>query len=121
MKDYFTGTARFGSGFLPVTQIAVASGTVSTTEPIFHNIDEVVLKACELVDWLFTGALILTVIFVLLAAIKYITKGSDPKEVSAAHQMLIWAAIGIAVAIMAAVVPGFVASILGTPLPHDAC
>ncbi len=102
-----------GSFLMPL--VASAEG-----EPIFENIDDVVSKACTLVNWIFTGALILTIVFVLLAAIKYITKGSDPKEISTAHQMLIWAAVGFAVALVAAVVPNFVASTLGTSIT-DPC
>lgn len=96
-------------------------GTASTTNPTFSSIEDVVSKACEVVNWLFTGALILTVVFVLLAAIKYITKGSDPKAVGDAHQMLIWAAIGFAIALLAAVAPGFIAGVLGADLPNSAC
>lgn len=109
--------ALMGS-FLPfLTQAATSS---SSTAP-FGSVALIVAKACYVVNILFTGALILTVVFVLLAAIRYITKGSDPKEVGTAHQMLIWAAIGFAVALFAAVFPSMVAGILGIPLPAGGC
>ena len=85
---------------------------------IFDSIGSVASKLCEVVDILFTGTLILTIVFVLLAAIKYITKGADPKAVAEAHQMLVWAAIGFAVAIMASIVPSLIASLLGTSTPY---
>lgn len=88
--------------------------TNTVREPIFKNVTAVVTKACEVLDILFTGALLLTIVFVLLAAMRYITKGADPGEVSKAHQMLIWAAIGFAVALLATVIPYFVAGALGT-------
>lgn len=97
------------------------AATAPAKEPIFKNIDAVVSKACEVMNILFTGALLLTIAFVLLAAIKYITKGGDPGEIAKAHQMLIWAAIGFAVALLANVVPYFVAGALGAPALGNAC
>ena len=96
---------------LPVT-VAVMPQLVSAA-PIFTSIGDVASKACQVVDILFTGALILTIVFVLLAAITYITKGSDPKAVEGAHQSLIWAAIGFAVAVMASVLPKIIAGLVG--------
>lgn len=90
------------------------------THAAFESIAAVVERACVLVNYLFTGAFILTIVFVLLAAYKYITKGSDPKEISVAHQMLIWAAVGFGIAVLARAVPGLVATILGVSI-SDAC
>lgn len=125
IKRLLAPVFALGYMVLPILAHAQAQGTIggSTTvkEPLFNTVDDVVAKACTVVNWLFTGALILTVIFVLLAAIKYITKGSDPGEVATAHQMLIWAAIGFAVALLAAVAPEFIAGVVGVKDLSSAC
>ena len=117
-RSLATITVTIGASLSPLLALAATSAASST--PLFHNINDVVAKACQVVNILFTGAILLTIVFVLLAAFKYITKGSDPKAVSDAHQMLIWAAIGFAVALCAAVVPGFIAGALGTGI-GNAC
>ncbi len=54
----------------------------------------------RITDWIFAILLTISVIFVLLAAFKYLTsKGGE--GVSDAHKMLIWAAVAIAVGILA--------------------
>lgn len=98
--------------YVAAASIRVAEAA-SSTGPLFPTIGHAIAKACTAFDYLFTGALILTIVFALLAAIRYITKGSDPKEVATAGQMLIWAAVGFGVAILATTVPGIVASLLG--------
>ena len=114
-RRILTPLATVGAVLTPLVSYATTTVATSTRQPIFRSIGDVVNKACYVTNILFTGAVIVTIVFVLLAAIKYITKGSDPKEVAAAHQMLIWAAIGFGVAVAASVVPEFVASVLGDP------
>ena len=112
-RRILTSLTAVGAAVAPLVSYATTTVATSTHQPIFSSIGDVVNKGCYVVNVLFTGSVIVTIVFVLLAAIKYITKGSDPKEVSAAHQMLIWAAIGFGVAVAASVVPQFVASVLG--------
>lgn len=56
-------------------------------------------------DWMFTLLLTLAVIFIIMAAYKYMTSGGG-EETGKAHKMLIYAAVAIAVAVLA---KGFIA------------
>jgi len=105
---------------LPWASTALAQSTTtpkSGGKPLFDTIEQVIAWSCKVVDVLFTFAVIVTIVFVLLAAIQYITGGADPAKVKNAHQKLIWAAIGFAVALISATVPDIVAIALGTTLP----
>jgi FtsH-binding integral membrane protein len=104
---------KFSRFFRIAAPVLVATTPLLASAAIFNNINDVASKVCGFVNIMFTGAIILTIVFVLLAGIKYITKGSDPKEVSSAHQMLVWGAIGFAVAVMAGTLPKIVAGLLG--------
>lgn len=84
--------------------------------PLYSSIADIAVKACWVFNVMFTGAVIVTVIFVLLAGLQYITGGGDPGKVKEAHQKLLWAAIGFAVALIAKSVPLFVSSVLGASL-----
>ena len=66
------------------------------------------------INWLFGLLIILAVIFVLVAAFKYLTSGGDPEKVKSANHSLIYAAVAVAVAILAKGIPYLVASFLGT-------
>lgn len=104
--------------------IALAQGTPSPTtakQPLFSSINQVVSKACDVVNVVFTGAIIITIIFVLLAGIKYITNGADPGKIAEAHKQLMWAAIGFAVALVARTMPFIIATVLGDPSLADPC
>ena len=52
-------------------------------------------------NWIFAGFTALAVVMVLLAAVQFVREGGNPEKMSEARQKLIWAAIGIGVALMA--------------------
>jgi hypothetical protein len=60
---------------------------------------------CGVLRWIYAAAIIVGVIYILIAAYKYITAGGEAEKVSGAHKALTYAAIGIAVAILAYGVP----------------
>ena len=64
-------------------------------------------------DWIFVILLIIAVLFILLAGLQFITGGGDPAAVSEARTKLIWAAVGIGVALLARGLPGAVRNIIG--------
>lgn len=64
-------------------------------------------------DWMFVFLLVLSVLFIILAAYKYMFSGGNEEGVSAAHKMLIYAVVAIAVAFLAQGVSFVVASLLG--------
>lgn len=63
--------------------------------------------------WLFWILMFLAVIFILVAAYRYLTSAGDPEKVRNASKTFVFAAIAIAVALLAEGIPNLVASFLG--------
>src|SRR3990167_517156 len=58
------------------------------------------LNTVDLVtNWVFAIFTVLTIIFVLLAAFQFVTAGGDAVKVGEARQKLIWASVGVIVAL----------------------
>lgn len=91
------------AGFLMVSLVAlpaVAFGfetlpTGPTTIDQFINILNIVA------NWVFSILLVVAVIFILLAAFQFVTAGGNSTSVQEARQKLLYAAIGIIVAVAA--------------------
>ena len=64
-------------------------------------------------NWLFSLLLVVAVVFILLAAFKYLTSGGG-EEVGAAHKMILYAAVAIAVAFLAKGIVFVVAQLVTT-------
>jgi hypothetical protein len=73
-------------------------------------------------DIIFTVFMIVAVILLLIAAFYYLTAFGEPAQIGKAHRMLIYAAVAIAVALLARSIPFIVKSVVesqgaGTPPP----
>jgi len=64
-------------------------------------------------NWIFAIFVVLTIIFVLLAAFQFVTAGGDAEKVGEARQKLIWASVGIIVALASKGLVPIIRSILG--------
>jgi hypothetical protein len=64
-------------------------------------------------DWFFFIVMALAIIFILIGAISFLTAGGSPEKASTGRQYLIFAAIGILIALLARVLPGMIKSIVG--------
>jgi flagellar biosynthesis protein FlhB len=133
IKKLFKGSSLFIKGFLlsvptfgmiAITHIAMAQTSGNTiTAPIT---DEQDLKdlLCNVIAWFFWIIIVISVIMVLVAAFDYVTAGDDTEKTSRGRRRLTYAAVGIAVALLAAGFPAIVASIFpnapGTTLA-DTC
>lgn len=84
-----------------------------TPLPPGKDIGTVLQIFCTLANWAFTFLVVLAVIFVVWAAFNYLTAAGDPEKVKAASHRLIYAAVAIAVAILARSVPLIVGTIVG--------
>ena len=82
--------------------------------------DSIVNLIKEVGSWLFTIFMVLAVIFLILAAYKYLFSGGSlakkdsPAEVQKAHKMLIYAVIAVAIAVLAPVIVNVLASFIKT-------
>lgn len=65
-------------------------------------------------NWMLVFLVVLAVIFVIMAAFKYLGAGGDSEKVGAANKQIIYAAVAVAVGLLAKAVPFVVASLLGT-------
>ena len=95
--------------------LPMLAGAQVQTPPVVSgfNIDYVLGLLQTVVNWLFSIFLILAVIFLLLAAFKYLTSGGDSGKVSEATQAVVYAAVAIGVALLAASVRFLVSDFLG--------
>ncbi len=64
-------------------------------------------------NWVFAIFTVIAVIMVLLAALQFITAGGDAAKVGEARQKLIWAAVGILIALLAKGIVPVLRAILG--------
>ena len=78
-----------------------------------NSIGAVGTTLCTITNWLFYFLIILAVIFVIIAAFRYLTAAGDPEKVKAASHSLLYAAIAIVVGILAKAVPSLVGSVIG--------
>ena len=75
---------------------------------------------CNFAGYVFWIVLVVSVIMVLFAAYEYVTGGDDTEKTTKARKMITYAAIGIAVALMAGALPSIVGSIFPNPVDSNA-
>lgn len=85
---------------------------ISTVPTPLTNTTDVQDLVKGAIQWIFWGLIVLSVIMALVSAYKYVTAAGDPDKVSSASKTLLYAAIGVAVALVAAGVPLIVESFL---------
>jgi len=74
---------------------------VTTVPTNVTSISAVITVINTLANWVFAILLALAVIMLLLAAFNWLTSGGNEEKVGSARKMLIWALVGIAVALAA--------------------
>lgn len=67
----------------------------------------------NIVNWVFAIFLGISALFIILAAFQFLTAGGDTQKVSGARDKLLYAAIGIGVAVLSRAVVPVVRNILG--------
>jgi uncharacterized membrane protein len=88
-------------------------GTSNTPTTNIVSLQGVLQLFCVVFGWAFYFLIILAVIFILVAAFRYLTAGGDPENVKKAGAVLLYAAVAIAVALLAKAVPLVIGSFLG--------
>lgn len=63
-------------------------------------------------NWVFAIFLAISLIYILLGAFQFVTAGADPAKISQAREKLIYAAVGIAIALLAAGFPAIIRTIV---------
>jgi len=123
MEKVITFAKNFGPSVvaLALPALALAQSVPTPVAPIESNIPQgnitslqgVLNLFCVVFAWAFYFLIALTVIFVLVAAFKYLTAGGDPEKVKAAGSTLLYAAVAIGIALLARAVPLVIGSFLG--------
>ena len=110
MKKLISGfSAGIAAAALPVLALA----QVAPPSP-FTDIGGFKTFLCvTVVGWMFTFLIVLAIIFILIAAFKYLTASGDPEKVKSASHTLIYAAIAVAVALLARGIPLIVGTFIG--------
>jgi TrbC/VIRB2 pilin len=85
------------------------------------SVDAVKDRFCVIFNWIYTFALIVGVICVIFAAFTYMTSEGNSEKVGTANKMLLYAVIGIGIAIISAGVPALVGDIVGNPAVGRGC
>jgi len=102
IKTFLAATAILSVGLLPVVGLAQngdSSGWTGETETVPSKpLDEAL---DTIANWLFTILLAVAVIFIILAAYDFVTSAGNPEKVETAKSKVIYALIGLVVAILA--------------------
>lgn len=75
---------------------------------------DVMVVLDRIVDWLFTILLIVAAIFIIVAAYYFVTAAGNPETVSKARNFVMYALIGVAVAVASRGLVALVRRIVGT-------
>ena len=92
----------------PYLALAFTEGGLGAGPQTVSDLGTIVCKA---IGWIFTFLIITAIIFVLIAAFKYLTAAGDPEKVKSASHTLIYAAVAVAVALLAKGIPVIVGTI----------
>ena len=96
---------------VPALSLAVTTQTLPTT---VTDIGGLLGKICDLANILFTVLLVVAIIYIIVAAFKYLTAGGEAEKVTEANHDILYAAIAVAIGIFAKVVPVIVANFFTT-------
>jgi uncharacterized protein YpmS len=64
-------------------------------------------------NFLFTVLLAIAVIFIVIAGVRFVTAGGDPEQVKSARDMILYAVVGIIIAILAKGAVTLIKSMIG--------
>lgn len=102
-------------GLLLVPTILLAQGTIKVEVPgeaPFETLDELVEIIAEVGRWIYAIVFALAVIFILVSAFQFLTAGGNPEKLISARQMLIYALVAVAVAVIAWGLPALIKLLL---------
>ncbi len=108
MKKYIVTTILTVTLFAPMILVAVTG----QEGPPDVDVDVIVVMN-RVVNWVFAFFLVIAVLFIIIAAFQFLTAGGDSTKVSGARDKLLYAAIGIMVAMLSRAIIPMVRMILG--------
>jgi hypothetical protein len=91
--------------------VTIASAQISTGIPPLSNATGATNLLCRILNFMFWGLISISIIMILWGAYLYVTAGQDAKKPSEARMTILYALIGIVVALSAKGFPLVVASV----------
>ncbi len=76
---------------------------------------------CDLAGWMFTFIVVFAIVAILVAAFRYLTANGDAEAVEGANKALIFAAVAVAIGVVARAVPLVVQGFLDTSGGGSGC
>jgi Type IV secretion system pilin len=98
----------------PTPPVGIPTGPIQGT-------GDVVNIFCTAIQWIFWLLIVLSVIMFLVGGYRYVTAAGEAERVSKANKTLLYAAIAVAVAVIAAGIPALVSSFIGGQYFGGAC
>ena len=121
-KDYSPSILALA---LPMLAFADTPGAPTTPANVpqssINSVGGVLNLLCVVFGWAFYFLIVLAVIFVIVAAFKYLTAAGDPEKVKSVGSTLLYASIAIGVALLARAVPLVVGAFLNTSGTLSSC
>jgi hypothetical protein len=126
MKKIITLGKEFGISIASLGLPLLASAQAQPPGPgqqgeVLTNPGQFVVLICTAINWIFWFLLVLTVVFVLVAAYRYLTGAGNPEKIKLASNTLLYAAIAVIVALIAKGFPLLVSSFIGGGLVGTGC
>jgi uncharacterized membrane protein YidH (DUF202 family) len=120
MSKFIFAVSKYGAPILAIAAPFVAMAQLKPppqqlpTLAGFSSLTGISKWLCTISDWMFYFLIILAVIFVVIAAYRYLTSSGDPEKVKGANHVLLYAAIAVLVGLLAYTFPDLVGSIVGS-------
>lgn len=110
------GTAGLSSAVAGKGLLAFNIPPAPTTLPLVQGLTStggIQNLAYTVLNWIFWGLIVFSVVMALVAAYKYVTSGGEPEKVRSAGKTLMYAAIGVVVALLASAIPIIIGTFFG--------
>lgn len=92
---------------------APGTGAGSVPQANITSLQSILNDLCVVFAWAFYFLIVVAILFVVVAAFKYLMSGGDPEKAKSAGAMLLYAAVAIGVALLAKAIPLVIGNFLG--------
>ena len=107
MQKHLTDLITTGALLLVLPLVALAQGQPYGSVPAVLNL------ICSVVNVLFTILIVVAIVYIILAAFKYLTASGDPEKIKVANFQLLYAAIAVGIGFLAKAIPLVMGNFLG--------
>ena len=113
MKKKLVILSLIGLLLMPTILLAAVTETPPIVPPV-QSLQNIVDIMDKVANWIFAIVFALAIIFILASAFQFLTAAGNPEKITSARQILIYALVAVAVAVVAWGLPKLVKLLLGT-------